>query len=170
MKTERKVKADGHIYILFSSVNESDIFSKCSLVPGVHSCLQLCTASSSLFLRFNNRFYLAGTSVLAGQSHLTVPQINTHTLSPFLSFFLSFSVSSSCCFSHQASGSSQVFDQCSVAGRLAVLSSVRQRQRASRRGMKGNGVVQPLLFTMGNLLSWVVEQITTFCLPFFNKH
>lgn len=26
--------------------------------------------------------------------------------------------------------------------------------------MKGNGAVQPLLFTMGNILSWVVEQIT----------
>lgn len=33
--------------------------------------------------------------------------------------------------------------------------------------MKGNGAVQPLLFTMGILLSEVVEQITTSSLPFF---
>lgn len=96
-----------------------------------------------------------------------MPQINTHTLSPFLSFSSS---SYSCCFSHQAGSSSQVFDHCSVAGRLVVLTAVRQRQRASRRGMKGNRAVQPLLFTMGNLLSEAVEQITTFTLPFLNKH
>lgn len=56
-----------------------------------------------------------------------------------------------------------------MAGRPVVVSSVRQRQRALRRGMKGNGAVQPLLFTMGRLLSEALEQITAFSLPFFNK-
>lgn len=46
------------------------------------------------------------------------------------------------------------------------MSSVRQRQRASSIGMKGNEAVQPLIFTMGNLLSEAVGQMTTFSLPF----
>ena len=126
----------------------------------------------TFLLRFNNRFYLTASLFFFKLVSLAVPQINSHLTPPsLLCSSSSSSSSSSCCFSHQATGSSQVFDQCSVAGRLVVLSSVRQRQRASRRGMKGNGAVQPLLFTMGNLLSEVVEQITTFSLPFsFNKH
>lgn len=120
-------------------------------------------------LTSNNWFYLRGSSVSAGQSHHTSDS-NSHLIPPPLFLFPSSSFSSSsCCFSHQASGSSQVFDQCSVARRLVVLSSVRQRQRASRRGMKGNWAVQPLLFTMGNLLHEVVEQITTFSLPFLTS-
>lgn len=98
---------------------------------------------------------------------LAVLQINTSTPTPPSHASLSLS-SRSCCFSHQAGGSFQVFEQCSVACRVAVLSHVRQKQSASRRGMKGNGAVQPLLFTMGNILSQVVEQIAASSFIFFN--
>lgn len=139
-----------------------------TLVPGVHGIPQLCANSCSFLLTSNNWIYLSGSSVSAGQSHHTSDS-NSHLIPPPLVLFPSSFSSSSCCFSHQASGSSQVFDQCSVARRLVVLSSVRQRQCASRRGMKGNWAVQPLLFTMGNLLHEVVEQITTFSLPFLTS-
>lgn len=121
---------------------------------------------SSHPFRFNNGFYLLGSSFLAVVSVLSYPRL---TLTPYPRFLSFSSSSSSCCFSRRARGSSQVFDQCSVAGRLVVPTAARQRQRASRRGMKGNGAVQPLLFTMGDLLSEAVEQITTFSLPFLTS-
>lgn len=118
------------------------IFFKRGWVPGVTA---LCSFPPPL-LRINSRFLFKRLLRLA------VLQINTSTPTPPSHASLCLS-SSSCCFSHQAGGSFQVFEQCSVACRVAVLSHVRQKQSASRRGMKGNGAVQPLLFTMGNILS-----------------
>lgn len=118
------------------------IFFKRGWVPGVTA---LCSTPPPP-LRFNSRFLFNRLLRLA------VPQINTYSSTPPSHSFLCLS-SYSCCFSHQAGGSSQVFEQCSVACRVAAVSRVRQKQRASRRGMKGNGAVQPLLFTMGNVLS-----------------
>lgn len=138
------------------------IFFLCSLVKRGRVAL-----FSLSRLKKNNSSKKSRLFFLADQP-LNTPDWHSHlTLLLLLCVYLPCSSSnSSCCFSHQASGSSQVFDQCSVAGRLVVVSSVRQRQRASSIGMKGNGAVQPLIFTMGNLLSEAVGQITTFSLPF----